>query len=60
MMATLMKVDFVGEGMSILVIKWIHILSAVLMFGAGVGSAFSLYRVNRVGNLQCLMAEKLL
>ena len=57
-MATLMKVDFVGEGMSILVIKWIHILSAVVMLGAGVGSAFSLYRVSRAGNFHRLMAEK--
>jgi uncharacterized membrane protein len=40
--------------MSFLFLKWVHILSAVLMFGAGVGSAFTLYRVNRVGNLHSI------
>ena len=37
--------------MTFLVLKWIHILSAVFLLGAGAGSAFNVWRANRVGNL---------
>lgn len=35
---------------SYLVVKWLHILSSVLMVGTGFGSAFYLYFTNRGGN----------
>jgi uncharacterized membrane protein len=35
-----------------LVLKWIHILSSVLMVGTGLGSAFYMFFVNRSGNVQ--------
>lgn len=34
-----------------LLIKWIHIISSVLMVGTGLGSAFYLFFTNRSGNL---------
>jgi uncharacterized membrane protein len=34
-----------------LVIKWVHILSSVLMVGTGFGSAFYMFFVNRSGSL---------
>jgi len=40
--------------MSLLVLKWIHILSAVLLLGAGLGSAFYVWRANRVGGLHAI------
>jgi uncharacterized membrane protein len=33
--------------MEYIILKWIHILSATILFGAGVGSAFYLYSANR-------------
>ena len=35
-----------------LVLKWIHILSSVLMVGTGLGSAFYMFFANRSGNVQ--------
>jgi uncharacterized membrane protein len=40
--------------MIFLILKWIHILSAVVLLGAGLGSAFYLYRSNRTGNLHAI------
>jgi uncharacterized membrane protein len=40
--------------MTLLFLKWVHILSAVLLLGAGVGSAFILWRANREGNLHAI------
>jgi uncharacterized membrane protein len=37
--------------MSLLILKWVHILSAVLLLGTGLGSAFYVWRANRAGNL---------
>ena len=34
-----------------LLIKWVHILSATLLFGTGLGSAFYKYMADRSGNL---------
>jgi uncharacterized membrane protein len=33
-------------------LKWLHILSSVLMVGTGFGSAFYMFMANRSGNLQ--------
>jgi len=38
--------------MSYLVLKWIHILSSVLLVGTGFGTAFYLFFANRSGNIQ--------
>jgi len=35
-------------------IKWIHILSATLLFGTGLGSAFYKWSADRSGNLQAI------
>jgi uncharacterized membrane protein len=40
--------------MSFLILKWVHILSAVFLFGAGAGSAFYLWRANRAGGLYAI------
>ena len=40
--------------MTFLILKWVHILSAVVLLGAGAGSAFYLHRANRVGNLHTI------
>ena len=40
--------------MSFLILKWVHILSAVFLFGAGAGSAFYLWRANRAGDLHAI------
>ena len=40
--------------MTFLVLKWVHILSAIVLLGTGVGSAFYLYRSNRTGNLHAI------
>lgn len=37
--------------MDMLVFKWIHILSATILFGTGLGSAFYLFVANRSGNI---------
>ena len=38
--------------MSYLLIKWIHILSATILFGAGIGSAFHMFMANRQGKIE--------
>ena len=40
--------------MTFLVLKWIHILSAVVLLGTGLGSAFYVWRANRLGNLHAI------
>ena len=40
--------------MTYLYLKWIHILSAMLLLGTGLGSAFYAMRVNRSGNLHSI------
>jgi len=35
-----------------LILKWIHIVSSVLLVGTGLGSAFYLFFANRSGNVQ--------
>jgi len=35
-----------------LLLKWLHIVSSVLLVGTGLGSAFYLFFVNRSGNVQ--------
>jgi len=37
---------------SYLLLKWLHIVSSVLLVGTGLGSAFYLFFVNRSGNVQ--------
>ena len=37
--------------MTYLFLKWIHIVSATIVFGTGIGSAFYLFAANRRGNL---------
>ena len=36
------------------VTKWLHILSATLMFGTGFGTAFYMFVTNRSGNVQAI------
>ena len=38
--------------MSYLLLKWIHIVSATILFGAGIGSAFHMFMANRKGKLE--------
>lgn len=40
--------------MTFLILKWVHILSAVLLLGTGLGSAFYAARANRTGNLHAI------
>ena len=40
--------------MIFLILKWIHILSVILLLGAGLGSAFYVWRANREGNLHAI------
>ena len=40
--------------MSYLILKWIHILSAILLLGTGLGSAFYVWRAHRSGDLQAI------
>ena len=37
-----------------LLIKWLHILSATLMFGTGFGTAFYMFVTNRSGNVPAI------
>jgi len=41
--------------MEYLILKWIHILSATLMFGTGLGSAFYKFMADRSGNIQSIV-----
>jgi uncharacterized membrane protein len=43
-----------NDAVDYLVVKWLHILSASLMFGTGLGTAFYLFIANRSGNLQAM------
>ncbi len=38
--------------MSYLLLKWIHIVSATILFGAGIGSAFHMFMANRRGKIE--------
>ncbi len=40
--------------MTFLILKWVHIISAVLLFGAGLASAFYMWNAHRDGNLQVI------
>lgn len=40
--------------MEYLMIKWVHILSAILLFGTGFGSAFYKFFTDRTGNLAAM------
>ncbi|MBV8656471.1 MAG: DUF2269 domain-containing protein [Burkholderiales bacterium] len=40
--------------MDYLTLKWLHILSATLMFGTGFGTAFYMFVANRSGNVQAI------
>lgn len=40
--------------MDYLLLKWVHILSATLLFGTGLGSAFYKFLTDRSGNLQAI------
>lgn len=40
--------------MSYLTLKWVHILSATLMFGTGFGTAFYMFFTNRSKNIQAI------
>ncbi|MFP5444699.1 MAG: DUF2269 family protein, partial [Betaproteobacteria bacterium] len=35
-----------------LTLKWLHIISSVLLVGTGLGSAFYMFFTNRSGNVQ--------
>lgn len=37
--------------MEYLILKWVHILSATIVFGTGIGSAFYVFMANRSGNV---------
>jgi uncharacterized membrane protein len=37
--------------MDYLIVKWVHILSATILFGTGIGSAFYLFMANRKRNV---------
>ena len=37
---------------SYLLLKWIHIVSATILFGAGIGSAIHLFMANRRGKVE--------
>ena len=41
--------------MDYLVLKWIHIISATVLFGTGIGSAFYMLIANRSGNLNSIV-----
>ena len=40
--------------MDYLILKWIHILSATLLFGTGIGSAFFKFMTDRSGNIPAI------
>lgn len=42
--------------MSYLLVKWVHILSATILFGAGIGSAFHMFMANRDGNVDAIFS----
>jgi uncharacterized membrane protein len=40
--------------MTYIYLKWIHILSAILLLGTGLGSAFYVWRAHRAGNMDAI------
>ena len=40
--------------MDYLVWKWLHILSSTLLFGTGIGTAFSMFYANRSGDVRAI------
>ncbi len=40
--------------MAYLILKWIHIVSATILFGTGIGSAFTLFMANRGGDVAAI------
>ena len=40
--------------MEYLILKWLHILSATLLFGTGLGSAFYKFMTDRAGSIQAI------
>ncbi len=40
--------------MEYLILKWVHILSAILLFGTGLGSAFYKFFTDRTGNVTAI------
>ena len=40
--------------MEYLILKWVHILSAIILFGTGLGSAFYKFFTDRTGNLAAM------
>jgi uncharacterized membrane protein len=40
--------------MEYIILKWIHILSATILFGTGIGSAFYLYSANRAKSVETI------
>ena len=40
--------------MEYLILKWLHILSATLLFGTGIGSAFYKFMTDRAGSIQAI------
>ena len=41
--------------MEYLILKWLHILSATLLFGTGIGSAFYKFMTDRSGNIHAIV-----
>jgi len=40
--------------MAYLILKWVHILSATIVFGTGIGTAFFMFMANRSGDLRSI------
>jgi len=40
--------------MEYVLIKWVHILSSMLLFGTGIGSAFYMFFISRTGNVRAI------
>jgi len=40
--------------MEFLILKWVHILSATVLFGTGIGSAFFVFRANRLKDINAI------
>ena len=37
-----------------LIVKWLHIVSSVVLVGTGFGTAFYLFFANRIGNVEAM------
>jgi len=47
-----LKLSCLGiDEVSYLLIKWVHVVSATILFGTGIGSAFYLFMANRQGKI---------